>query len=54
MRTIVNPAESGEPDHPTERLSDRELANVSRGKGKVEPRPLVVVKQYDKASPVLI
>ncbi|MBR1142001.1 bacteriocin [Bradyrhizobium sp. AUGA SZCCT0431] len=53
MSTIINRAESSERDRQTDTLSDRELANVSGGKGKPTPSPFVFIKHYDKASPVL-
>ena len=53
MSTVINPAESSERDRQAEQLSDRELANISGGKGKVTPSPFVFVKHYDKASPIL-
>ena len=53
MSTVINPAESSEPNRQAERLSDRELANVTGGKGKATPKPFVFVHLYDKASPVL-
>ena len=54
MSTIINPAESCERERQADMLSDRELANVSGGKGKATPSPFVFVHYYDKASPVLI
>jgi bacteriocin-like protein len=53
MSTVINPAESSERDRRAEQLSDRELANVSGGKGKATLSPFVFVKHYDKASPYL-
>jgi hypothetical protein len=53
MSTIINRAESCERERQTDALSDRELANVSGGKGKATPSPFVFIKHYDKASPVL-
>jgi bacteriocin-like protein len=54
MSTIINRAESCERDRQAEALSDRELANVTGGKGKATPSPFVFVHYYDKASPVLM
>jgi len=54
MSTIANPVESSGRDRPAEPLSDRELATVSGGKGKTTLTPIVIVKHYDKASPILI
>ena len=54
MSTIINRAESCERDRQADALSDRELANVTGGKGKATPSPFVFVHHYDKASPVLI
>ena len=53
MSTVINPAELSERDRQAEALSDRELANVSGGKGRATPSPFVFVHYYDKASPVL-
>ena len=53
MSTSINPVESSELDRQPDALSDRELANVSGGKGKATPSPFVFTKHYDKASPVL-
>ena len=53
MSTVINPVESSERDRQAEQLSDRDLANVSGGKGKATPAPFVFVHHYDKASPVL-
>jgi type VI protein secretion system component Hcp len=54
MSTIINRAESSERDRQADALSDRELSNVTGGKGKATPQPFVFVHHYDKASPVLI
>jgi type VI protein secretion system component Hcp len=54
MSTVINPAESSEQDRQADALSDRELSNVTGGKGKATLSPFVFVKHYDKASPVLI
>jgi type VI protein secretion system component Hcp len=54
MRTSVNPVEPSEQDRQAEQLSDRDLATVSGGKGKATLTPIVVVKHYDKASPILM
>ena len=54
MRTVIKSVESSKQDRQAEQLSDRELANVSGGKGKATPSPFVFVHHYDKASPVLI
>lgn len=54
MSTGTNPAESSEQNRQAEALSDRELSNVTGGKGKATPRPFVFVHHYDKASPVLM
>ncbi|MBR1193352.1 hypothetical protein [Bradyrhizobium sp. AUGA SZCCT0160] len=53
MSTVINRVESCERDRQADALSDRELANVSGGKGKTTPSPFVFIKHYDKASPVL-
>ena len=53
MSTVINPAKSSERDRQAEQLSDRELADVSGGKGKASPGMFVFVHHYDKASPVL-
>jgi len=53
MSAIVHRAESCERDRQADALSDRELADVSGGKGKATPSPFVFVHHYDKASPVL-
>ena len=54
MSTIINSAESSEQYRQADALSDRELANVTGGKGKASPGEFVFVHHYDKASPVLI
>ena len=54
MTTINNRAELSEQDGQADALSDRELSNVTGGKGKATPQPFVFVHHYDKASPVLI
>ena len=54
MSTIINRAESSERDRQADVLSDRELANVTGGKGKATPGMFVFVHYYDKASPVLV
>ena len=53
MSTVINPAESCERDRQADALSDRELANVSGGKGKATPGDFKFFHYYDKASPVL-
>jgi type VI protein secretion system component Hcp len=50
---LVPPTTASERDRQPEALSDRELSNVSGGKGKATPSPFVFVHHYDKASPVL-
>jgi type VI protein secretion system component Hcp len=54
MSTVINRTESCERDRQADALTDRELANVTGGKGKATPRPFVFVHHYDKASPVLL
>jgi type VI protein secretion system component Hcp len=55
MTTIINHAESCEPDRQADALSDRELSNVTGGRhaAKATPSPFVFTKHYDKASPIL-
>jgi type VI protein secretion system component Hcp len=52
MSTIIR-AESSEQDRQVDALCDRELSNVTGGKGKASPGDFVFVHLYDKASPVL-
>ena len=54
MSTVINPAESCEQDRQADALTDRELANVTGGKGKASPGTFNFVHYYDKASPVLL
>ena len=54
MSTTINRAEPCERDRQSDALSDRELSNVTGGKGKATPSPFVFVHHYDKASPVLM
>ena len=53
MSTIIHRAESSEQDRQVDALCDRELSNVTGGKGKASPGDFVFVHLYDKASPVL-
>ena len=53
MSIVINRAESSERDHQSDALSDRELSNVTGGKGKASPGDFAFVHYYDKASPVL-